>query len=98
MIDLPPGTSTDEPVHQNIREALQASLPVAPEQLMTVQVPGVVIDCGKTGPYWWNDSEYSETPHRVKVNEARLVDGMIPLSKIMVCSLPYFHLPTLLSW
>ncbi|KAK3998231.1 hypothetical protein QBC44DRAFT_363760 [Cladorrhinum sp. PSN332] len=71
-------------VSQNIREALQATLPVAPEQLMTAQVPGVVIDCNPEGPYWWNPKEHAETPHRVKVNEARLVDGMVPLSKLML--------------
>ena len=29
---------------KKIREALQASLPVASEQLMTVQIPGTIID------------------------------------------------------
>ncbi|KAJ4258562.1 hypothetical protein NW757_003130 [Fusarium falciforme] len=71
-------------VSKSIREALQASFPVAPEQLMTVQVPGTTINSGPDGGYWWNESEHAETPHRIKVNEARLVDGMIPLSKIMV--------------
>ncbi|KAI8716368.1 hypothetical protein NCS52_00930200 [Fusarium sp. LHS14.1] len=49
----------------SIRQALQASFPVAPEQLMTVQVPGTTINSGM-------------------VDTARLVDGMIPLSKIMM--------------
>ncbi|RTE76712.1 hypothetical protein BHE90_008799 [Fusarium euwallaceae] len=71
-------------VSKSIREALQASFPVAPEQLMTVQVPGTVINSGKNGGYWWNENEHAETPHTVRVNEARLVDGMIPLSKIMM--------------
>jgi hypothetical protein len=71
-------------VANTIREALQASLPVAPEQLMTVQIPGVVIDCDEAGPYWWNPRDHAETPHRLKANEARLVDGMVPLSKIML--------------
>ncbi|KAK4228622.1 hypothetical protein QBC38DRAFT_523461 [Podospora fimiseda] len=71
-------------VSQTIREALQATLPTAPEQLLTVQVPGVSIDCNPEGPYWWNPKEHAETPHRVKVNEARLVDGMVPLSKLML--------------
>nr|RBQ91816.1 hypothetical protein FVER53263_12490 [Fusarium verticillioides] len=31
-------------VSQKVREALQASLPVATEQLMTVQIPGTIID------------------------------------------------------
>ncbi|KAH7268206.1 hypothetical protein B0J15DRAFT_578227 [Fusarium solani] len=71
-------------VSKSIREALQASFPVAPEQLMTVQVPGTTINSSKNGGYWWNENEHAETPHTVKVNEARLVDGMIPLSKIMM--------------
>ncbi|UPK92186.1 hypothetical protein LCI18_003121 [Fusarium solani-melongenae] len=71
-------------VSKSIREALQASLPVAPEQLMTVQVPGTTINSAPNGGYWWNENENAETPHRIKVNEARLVDGMIPLSKIMM--------------
>lgn len=40
----------------------------------------------RDGPYWWNPQEHADTPHRVKVNEARLVDGMIPLSNVMVWS------------
>ncbi|KAI1119698.1 hypothetical protein F5Y10DRAFT_273838 [Nemania abortiva] len=71
-------------VSQKIREALQASLPVAPEQLMTVQIPGTIIDTSPNGPYVWNDREESDTPHRIKVNESRLVDNMIPLSKVMM--------------
>lgn len=31
-------------IEQKVREALQASLPVATEQLMTVQIPGTIID------------------------------------------------------
>ncbi|KAK6352526.1 hypothetical protein TWF730_009350 [Orbilia blumenaviensis] len=71
-------------VSQKVREALQAALPVASEQLMTVQIPGTIIDTSATGPYVWNDKEESDTPHRIKVNESRLVDNMIPLSKIMM--------------
>ncbi|KAK6337088.1 hypothetical protein TWF718_009874 [Orbilia javanica] len=71
-------------VSQKVREALQASLPVAAEQLMTVQIPGTIIDTSATGPYVWNDKEESDTPHRIKVNESRLVDNMIPLSKVMM--------------
>ncbi|KAI1319649.1 hypothetical protein F5Y16DRAFT_390698 [Xylariaceae sp. FL0255] len=71
-------------VSQKIREALQASLPVAQEQLMTVQIPGTIIDTSETGPYVWNDREESDTPHRIMVNEARLVDNMVPLSKVMM--------------
>ncbi|KAF3911056.1 hypothetical protein AA313_de0204049 [Arthrobotrys entomopaga] len=71
-------------VSQKVREALQASLPVAAEQLMTVQIPGTIIDTSATGPYVWNDKEEPDTPHRIKVNESRLVDNMIPLSKIMM--------------
>lgn len=44
----------------------------------------LLIHISKNGGYWWNENEHAETPHTVKVNEARLVDGMIPLSKIMV--------------
>lgn len=72
-------------VYQKIREALQASLPVASEQLMAVQVPGTIIYTSVTGPYYWNDKEEPETPPRVKVTESGLVDGMILLSKLMVC-------------
>ncbi|CAF3445430.1 unnamed protein product [Fusarium graminearum] len=71
-------------VSQKVREALQASLPVATEQLMTVQIPGTIIDTTEPGPYVWNSKEESDTPHRIKVNESRLVDNMVPLSKVMV--------------
>ncbi|KAI8415866.1 hypothetical protein FOFC_05493 [Fusarium oxysporum] len=71
-------------VSQQVREALQSSLPVAPEQMMTVQIPGTVINAKEKGPYWFNPKEHAETPHRIKVHEARLVDGMVPLSKIMM--------------
>ncbi|CAG1965212.1 unnamed protein product [Fusarium graminearum] len=79
-------------VSQKVREALQASLPVATEQLMTVQIPGTIIDTtgeinqppSEPGPYVWNSKEESDTPHRIKVNESRLVDNMVPLSKVMM--------------
>ncbi|KAG4286400.1 hypothetical protein FPRO06_07660 [Fusarium proliferatum] len=71
-------------VSQKVREALQASLPVATEQLMTVQIPGTIIDTTDPGPYVWDSRQESDTPHRIKVNESRLVDNMIPLSKVMM--------------
>ncbi|KAF4339124.1 Phage tail fiber repeat 2 [Fusarium beomiforme] len=71
-------------VSQKVREALQASLPVATEQLMTVQIPGTIIDTSDPGPYVWDSKQESDTPHRIKVNESRLVDNMVPLSKVMM--------------
>ncbi|CAI4215827.1 unnamed protein product [Parascedosporium putredinis] len=70
-------------VSQKIRDALQASLPAAPDQLLTIQSPGTALNCSESGPFWWNPSKHAETPYGVKVSEARLTDGMVPLSKVM---------------
>ncbi len=43
--------------------------------------------------YIWNSETKAFPPLNVRVNEARLVDGMVPVSKIMVGIL---ELPTLL--
>jgi len=55
----------------------------------------------ESGPYWWNPKEQADTPHRVKVNEARLVDGMVPLSRLMVCKpmhrIYFTHVQTFVS-
>ncbi|KAI9769288.1 MAG: hypothetical protein M1839_003765 [Geoglossum umbratile] len=62
-----------------LRESLSKALPVANNQLLTVQVPGIVVD---PNDYFWNPDATAMAPVLTRINQARLVDGMIPLSKI----------------
>ncbi|KAI8955363.1 hypothetical protein F4801DRAFT_574538 [Xylaria longipes] len=70
-----------------LRKAISAAIPVAPEQYMTISIPGTVIDTrdltdGGTFVY---GAEYSAFPPlQIRQAEARLVDGLMPLSNIMV--------------
>ncbi|MCJ1379935.1 hypothetical protein MMC17_003038 [Xylographa soralifera] len=60
-------------------DAISRSLPVASSQLLTVQIPGTVIN---HRDYYYDQSTSASVPLQVLANEARLVDGMLPLSKI----------------
>jgi hypothetical protein len=71
-----------------LRNAIAAALPVAPEQYLTVAIPGTVIDLAdyeKGGSFAYDVSKHSITPTTVRQNEARLVDGMMPVATLMVC-------------
>jgi hypothetical protein len=70
-----------------VRNALIATLPVAPEQYLTLSVPGTVIDTediAKGGTYVYDTELNPFTPTAVRQAEAKLVDGMMPLANIMV--------------
>ncbi|KAJ5623003.1 hypothetical protein N7490_011608 [Penicillium lividum] len=85
------GDNADEMAHKalnamatastTIREAIAASLPVGPTQLLTVQVPGTVLDLKD---YKWDRSSSAFMPLATRVAEAKLVDNMVPVSKIMM--------------
>ncbi|KAK3365596.1 hypothetical protein B0T24DRAFT_710717 [Lasiosphaeria ovina] len=63
---------------ETVRGAIAAAIPVANNQVLTVSLPGTIIDWKE---YYYNVSRHIKPPLDVQVKEARLVDGMIPLSK-----------------
>jgi hypothetical protein len=70
-----------------VRDAVSDALPVSPEQYLTISVPGTVIDTtdiAKGGSFVYDAVNTPFTPTAVLQAEARLVDGMMPLAKIMV--------------
>lgn len=61
--------------------------PVAPEQYMTVTVPGTSIDTRDItdgGTYVYGKEYSAFVPPQVRQAEARLVDGMMPLAYVAV--------------
>ncbi|KAF5021544.1 hypothetical protein F66182_6426 [Fusarium sp. NRRL 66182] len=64
-----------------LRDAIAAALPVSATQLMTVQVPGTVIDPTE---FMWDPSANAFIPLDVRIAEAKLVDNQVPISKIMM--------------
>lgn len=74
-------------VSKLLRDAIAASLPTAPEQYLTVAVPGTVIDTRAIkdgGTFVWDAADSAFAPTQVMQAEAKLVDSMIPLSNVMV--------------
>ena len=70
-----------------LRNAIAAALPVAPEQYMTVAIPGTVIDLedyDQGGSFVYDVRKHAVPPTTVRQEEARLVDGMMPIASIMV--------------
>ncbi|KAK3985320.1 hypothetical protein QBC44DRAFT_405143 [Cladorrhinum sp. PSN332] len=70
-----------------LRKAIQASIPAAPEQYLTIAIPGTTIDVRdiKEGGTFVYGEEYSAfPPTSIRQAESRLVDNMCPLSYIMV--------------
>ncbi|KAF5963922.1 hypothetical protein FBULB1_13082 [Fusarium bulbicola] len=63
---------------ETVRGAIASSIPVASNQVLTVSLPGTVIDWKD---YYYNVSKNIKPPLDIQIKEARLVDGMIPLSK-----------------
>ena len=81
------GISSIATVSTLLRKAIAASLPVAPEQYMTVAIPGTVIDLenyDQGGSFVYDVETHSVAPTTVRQSEARLVDGMMPIASIMV--------------
>ena len=74
-------------VSKLLRNAIGASIPAAPEQYLTIAIPGTVIDTQditEGGTYVYDASKYVVPPMAVQQAEAKLVDGMIPLANVMV--------------
>ncbi|KAF2019517.1 hypothetical protein BU24DRAFT_386453 [Aaosphaeria arxii CBS 175.79] len=70
-----------------LRNAIAASLPVAPEQYLTISIPGTVIDLedyDSGGSFVYDIRKHAVAPTTVRQSEARLVDGMIPIANIMI--------------
>ncbi|OTA07299.1 hypothetical protein A9Z42_0081940 [Trichoderma parareesei] len=63
---------------ETVRGAIASAIPVANNQVLTVSLPGTIIDWKD---YYYNSSKLIKPPLDIQVKEARLVDGMIPLSK-----------------
>ncbi|KZL68026.1 hypothetical protein CI238_13054 [Colletotrichum incanum] len=63
---------------ETVRGAIASAIPVANNQVLTVSLPGTIIDWKD---YYYNVSKHIKPPLDVQIKEARLVDGMIPLSK-----------------
>ncbi|KAK0706084.1 hypothetical protein B0T26DRAFT_755616 [Lasiosphaeria miniovina] len=61
-----------------VREAIANAIPVASNQVLTVAVPGTIINWKD---FYYDADEQIKTPTAVRAQEARLADGMIPLSK-----------------
>lgn len=74
-------------VSELVRRALLDSLPVAPEQYLTLSLPGTIVDIddiAQGGTYVYDATTNPFTPTAVRQAEAKLVDGMMPLASIMV--------------
>ncbi|KAH8145972.1 uncharacterized protein LAJ45_09894 [Morchella importuna] len=71
-------------VSQIIRGAIIASLPCAFEQFITISIPGQIIDTTPGKAYVPSARPSSGELHKIRVNEARLVDSMIPLDTMML--------------
>lgn len=70
-------------VSKLLRDAIHAALPVAPEQYLTIAIPGTTIDVRDikdSGTFAWDAEPGPFTPMQVKQAEAKLVDNMIPLA------------------
>ena len=60
---------------------------VAPEQYMTISIPGTTIDIRdiqEGGTFVYDAASKAFPPDQVRQEEARLVDNMLPLASVMV--------------
>jgi hypothetical protein len=77
-----------------LRDAIDAALPVAPEQYLTIAVPGTTIDTrdiNDNGTFVYDSRPSAFAPTQVMQAEAKLVDNMVPLSYVMVSFLRSFE-------
>ncbi|RAL15379.1 uncharacterized protein BO97DRAFT_210257 [Aspergillus homomorphus CBS 101889] len=63
-----------------IREAIARTLPIASTQLLSLQVPAIILD---PDDYHWDKSKAS-MPLKTRIAEAKLVDSMVPVSKLSI--------------
>ncbi|KAL6897443.1 hypothetical protein GGI43DRAFT_423858 [Trichoderma evansii] len=73
--------STVTTVASTIREAIGSAFTVSSTQLMTVQVPGTIIDPNE---FRWTEGKDLIKPMSVRIAEAQLVDNQIPISKVII--------------
>ncbi|KAI0397923.1 hypothetical protein F5Y17DRAFT_454509 [Xylariaceae sp. FL0594] len=74
-------------VSKLLREAISASLPVAPEQYLTIAIPGTTIDVREIrdgGTFVYDAEKSAFAPMQVLQAESKLVDHMIPLANVMI--------------
>ncbi|CVK85864.1 uncharacterized protein FMAN_06638 [Fusarium mangiferae] len=74
-------------VSAKVRDAISESLPIGPEQYLTITVPGTKIDLTDSdhnGSFLYDDSKHGLPPANVRQAEASLVDGMMPIAKCAV--------------
>ncbi|KAI0465830.1 hypothetical protein F4859DRAFT_527711 [Xylaria cf. heliscus] len=74
-------------VSKLLREAIAASLPVAPEQYLTIAIPGTTIDVREIrdgGTFVYDAEKTPFAPIQVQQAEAKLVDNMVPLAHVMI--------------
>ncbi|KAH8144641.1 uncharacterized protein LAJ45_11350 [Morchella importuna] len=67
-----------------IRKAIVASLPTARDQFLTISMPGRIIDTTPGGEFVPQTTYSASGDNKRKVNEAKLVDSMVPLSTVML--------------
>lgn len=91
-------------VSRLLRQAIGAALPVAPEQYVTIAIPGTVIDLTDVeqgGTFVWDITNNAFPPTAVRQAEANLVDTMMPISNVMVgwpCLFREQNTETLTDW
>ena len=63
-----------------VRNAVVDALPVAPEQYLTLSIPGTVVDTqdiSNGGTFVYDTSNIAFTPTQVRQAESKLVDNMV---------------------
>ncbi|KAF5987232.1 hypothetical protein FCOIX_1087 [Fusarium coicis] len=76
-------------VSARVRDAISASLPIGPEQYLTITAPAIVIDLANSDrdeSFVYNESKHHFPPANVRQAEASLVDRMMPIAKCAVGS------------
>ncbi|KAF5618101.1 uncharacterized protein FTJAE_12407 [Fusarium tjaetaba] len=71
-------------VSARVRDAISASLPIGPEQYLTITAPGTVIDLANSDrddSFVYDESKHNFPPANVRQAEASLVDRMMPIAK-----------------
>ncbi|EWG53996.1 hypothetical protein FVEG_17215 [Fusarium verticillioides 7600] len=74
-------------VSAQVSDAISASLPIGPEQYLTITAPGTVIDLvnsDRDDSFVYNESKHHFPPANVRQAEASLVDRMMPVAKCAV--------------
>ncbi|KAF5565904.1 hypothetical protein FNAPI_1453 [Fusarium napiforme] len=74
-------------VSARVRDAISASLPIGPEQYLTITAPGTVIDLANSDrddSFVYDESKHNFPPANVRQAEASLVDQMMPIAKCAI--------------